>query len=48
MACGSAGGLAGDEGTVVVMFEAIGDDSAQLAAPAEEPVALDAGEVMLF
>ena len=37
-----------DEGTVVVMFEAIGDDNAQLAAPAEEPVALDAGEVILF
>lgn len=37
-----------DHGTVVVMFEAIGDDSAQLAPPAVEPVALDAGEVVLF
>lgn len=38
----------GDGGDVRVMFEAVGDDGAQLAPPAEEPVALDAGEMVLF
>lgn len=35
-------------GDVNVMFEAVGDEGAQLAPPREEPVALDTGDMLLF